>query len=303
MSRTAISLGNTKESALYFDHVVPLFLTYDIALEEEFDVWKATDTSTAFSLFSDKRNKFLKLLPDELHEGTPAFDKFLELNMQNLRTIGVGGDVSDHHDKDTYMRDVIRDNLDRLNMNVNNFLKEVPMSGAALTTSEIAVSGDVSDGDEIAVTLSGLGLVDTSKLSIEHLIEFRQDTKALAALRQLRVFAQKEYAGKPRSYIEDDLLSRIYHYEQAAKKWNFELANAGLTTLFNSKTAIGTVGGTIAAVMAGSPVIATSAAIVGTVLEIGKVTLSISKKRFEARKALGDNPVSYIVHAQSQLNS
>lgn len=303
MGITAISFGNTKDAALYFDHVIPLFTFLDAAVDGDFYRLMAMKPANMIDAIREKRDQFVRLLPEEVGEGTLGFEKFVELNVENLRPLGLGKDSEDSfgEDEDTLVLDILRKNANVINGNVAHFFANVPMLNAVSTTSDITISTDNSDGAEIAVTLSGLRLVDTGKVPIEHVMEFRQDHAAVAALRQLRVFAQKEYRGKPESYVEDDLHLKIFEYEQTAKKWGFELVDAGLTTLFNSKSAVGTIGGTIAALLAGSPVIASSAAIVGTALEIGKVTLSVSRKRFEAREALGNDPVSYIARARRHL--
>lgn len=292
MKQTAISVANTKEAALYYDQVVPLLLFKDIFDDEPHDFVfsrsKAEIVEFVSGMVKSKFRAYINILPSEFREGTDAFNQYLKLTSDCYNIA---------HNNNDYPEGTLSQHI----IKFINFLNQFPLSNAALITSDSEVSDETVNGDEIAITLSEIGLIDASKVSIEKLVAFRKDESAIASLRQLRVFAQTKYDGKSRSFIEDDLLSRVYQYEQTAKKWDFELVNAGLSTLFSSKTAIATIGGTAAAVLAGSPVIATSAALVGTAFEIGKITLSVTKKHFEARETLGNNPVSYIAKARSQL--
>ena len=112
---------------------------------------------------------------------------------------------------------------------------------------------------------------------------------------------QENYVGKSLEFIEDDLMRRIDDYENEASKWGFEIREAALTNIFGSKSMPMIAGSTLLAALAGSPVVATSAAIAGSIFELGKVAIAVSRKRFERYVALRDSPVSYITTAISEL--
>lgn len=302
MSRSAFTYLGTKEAALYFDEVIPLFLFFDAAFEYDFDELMAFEQPSVFEKVLKKRNSFVKLLPPELSEGTENFEHYVELNSKIIREFGFGSDDFEPKFENRPVSDLFQANKEAINKIIGEFILKTSFSNAAFSTVETAFSShDNSNDGDIAVTLLGLNLVDASSASIEQIVDFREDKHSIAALRQLRLFSQENYSGKSITFIEDDLLHRIYRYDEAAKKWGFETIHAGLATLFNSKTALGTLGGTFAAILAGSPVLAGSAALVGTTLEIGKVGLTITRKKFDGRAALKDNPVSYIATAKEQL--
>ena len=110
-----------------------------------------------------------------------------------------------------------------------------------------------------------------AKVSVGQILEFRSDTESMAKLRRLRLFASSNYEGKSRTFVEDDLLLRIADYEHEANKWGFEVREAALTNLFHSKTLLGAAGGSLAAVLAGSPAAALTAATAGVLFEWGKM--------------------------------
>lgn len=64
------------------------------------------------------------------------------------------------------------------------------------------------------VSLIGLSLIDTDEASWDQIIEFRKDKKSQMALRRLRIFFDKEYAGKSRHFIENDILMRLEAYNK-----------------------------------------------------------------------------------------
>jgi hypothetical protein len=302
MSKSAFTYLGTKEAALYFDEVIPLFLLYDAAFEYDFDELMAFERPSVIERVLKKRNSFVKLLPPELSEGTRNFEHYVELNSKIIREFDFGSDDFEPKFKDRPVTDLFQVNKEAINKAIGEFILKTSFPNAAFSTVETALSSQDSHSDsDIAVTLLGLNLVDASSASIEQIIDFREDRHSMAALRQLRLFSEENYSGKSIAFIEDDLLHRLYGYDEAAKKWGFETIHAGLATLFNSKTALGTLGGTFAAVLAGSPVLASSAALVGTSLEIGKISLAVTRKKFDGRAALKDNPVSYIATAKELL--
>jgi len=302
VAKTSICLGGTKDCALYFDHVVPVLLFVDLVLEHNFDDIISLEIENAIAALSDTRNQFVKLFPPELVEGSDGFEKFVEFSIGCMKVLGFGDD-SQLYDTDVSLREVIAQKQVLLNAEIRRFLSANRIANAHYSSTVLSVSTAEGDAVDVAMTLSGLNLIDTDRLAIDQIVEFRNDRASMAELRRLRLFFEDEYVGKSRSYIEDDLLQRIENYDAVRKKWGFELRHSALSTLFESKTAAATIGGAGAALLAGAPVIAASAATIGTILEIGKIGLSISKKRFEARDALGNNPVSYLAHAKEHFGS
>jgi hypothetical protein len=165
------------------------------------------------------------------------------------------------------------------------------------------ISIDDPSGEEVAVTLATLDLVDTTCASWEQITEFRRDPVSRTKLRRLRVFAADSYAGKSRAYVEDDLLRRLDDYDETVRRWGFETRHAVLTTLLNSKSLLAVAGVSLLSVLFGAPTLAGAGALAGAAVEIGRVSVEVSRRRFALRSALRDNPVSYIADAKERLSS
>jgi len=77
----------------------------------------------------------------------------------------------------------------------------------------------------------------------------------------------------------------------------FETMHAALTMLFTSKAIGSALAGSLLSVLFGIPAVAVLSAVVGTSIEIGKIVLEVSRRKFALRNALQDNPISYVVAA------
>jgi hypothetical protein len=100
-----------------------------------------------------------------------------------------------------------------------------------------------TSSDDVAVMISSLKLIDTRSVTMEQLLEIRQDAEAMEKLRRFRLFVYQNYQGKSKDYIEDDIQTRIADYDQAVKKWGFTTASGAITTLLNSSLIAGGVAG------------------------------------------------------------
>lgn len=292
MKKTAISYGGTKEAALYFENVIPIFLFLDIVLEVEFKELMSLPQSSAMKLLIEKRMPFDNLLPNSMRIGGKDFDSYHDLNSDLLKVLGIGDGNENNLSSKTPMSEIINSNSVAVNSRVEKFLNLVNLGDVAHVTDENFVS---AKGDtDIGVILSGLKLVDADAIPIEKLVEFRLDKNSVASLRALRLFCMTNYNGKSKAFIEDDLMHRIDEYENVAKKWKFQTMECGFTTLFTSKSLAGSFGGATISAISGMPIAASLTAVAGAVWEIGKVSLAISSKAFEGRAALKSNPVSYV---------
>jgi hypothetical protein len=164
----------------------------------------------------------------------------------------------------------------------------------------LIVEEDVEQSD-VTMTVASLQLIHADNLSWQQILEFRRDSEARDKLRRLRLFAYDNYSGKPKQYIEDDILQRISDYEDAVKKWGFETKAGLLNMLLNSKMLAAGLTGSLISTLFHAPITALVTAGGGIGIEIGHVALELSKQRFAMRQMMVDNPVSYISWAKSKL--
>jgi hypothetical protein len=182
---------------------------------------------------------------------------------------------------------------------LNDFhLKSLPVVCAGAT-----MTNDDRDGADIAITITSLELVDAARCSWEQILEFRRDTEARDKLRRLRLFACDNYSGKTKDYIGDDILKRIADYQETVRRWGFETKYSALSMLLTSKLLAGSLTGSLVSVLFDAPVAAIASAAGGAGLEIGRIALELSKRKFALRTMLADNPVSYISYANRLLNN
>lgn len=154
-----------------------------------------------------------------------------------------------------------------------------------------------------SLILSGIKLVDTSKLSWKHILELRKDEDTVKKMRKIRTFIFQNYQGKPIEFIKDDLQNRIDNYNEAAKKWGLETKDSVLKIIFSSSEAVALTAATIASIFLGLPMAIPIATAVGSSFSIGKIGLEIRKQRRDLYQFRNDSPITYLIDLQSKIPS
>lgn len=301
VSKTVFTVGGSKEASLYFDDVIPLMLIVDAADEYGWDEISTTSKQLDMAKLMEIRFLFDRLFPKEIQKGSDNFKSWLDVNKSILDALLEAA----RRPKTSKMplAEVFGRCVPGFKDEIIRFVDELGIEDAAYSSALSFVSKSNSMTDDIGMTISNLNLIDISKVTLEQILEFREDLESKAKLRRLRLFAYKNYTGKSKSYIEDDLLLRIDEYEHEAKKWGFETKEAAITTLFNSKVIMGTLCGSLIAALTGSPITSLSTLAIGALVEFGRIQLVVSRCKFKARSVLRTNPVSYIKEANKALNT
>ena len=302
MGKTVYTLGGSKEASLYFDNVVPLGLIFDAVEEYGWDEFlSAAGPNEVLPKLVDIRSLYDFLMPPQVKKDSPHFESWIEVNTKTLKAMRDAEKELYSGKANVPLADIFAASLPQVKDGIVNLVNLLDISDAAFSSELDFASSSDDPNDDIGISLCDLKLINTSNTSLEHIIEFRDDKDSMSKLRRLRLFAYQNYSGKSRSYIEDDLLLRIDEYDKEAKKWGFNTRLAAFTTLLNSKVLLGAMGGSIFAALAGSPVTSVSAIAIGSIVELGRVQLAITREKFTAREALRENPVSYIKMAKSEL--
>jgi hypothetical protein len=291
---TALTFGDSKESYLYFDSVVPLLLIIDAAVEYGPDMFSEHSPDIDMHRFMQIRERFDVLMHPDIRKGGRYFDDWVDLASDVTKCL-----MSAEAEKTKPVNELIRTEvLPQMSRRFCGFVAKAFPDHAIYTSSATLVSEGVSPIGTLAVAASNLELIDVSNIALEKLIEFRNDKSSKSKLRRLRLFACENYSGKPVSFIEDDLMSRLDDYKDVARKWDFETTTSCLTTLLSSKVLLGTVGAALVTTVAGLPLASLGAAALGLSIELGNVSLSIAKTRFAAQEALASHPMSYLEAAR-----
>lgn len=276
---TVISCGTFKESALFFDSVVPLLF------HEEIPAGKI------------EGNKYLIDLPEEIipprlvSKGEYFVDALQNLNLGTLLLPRMSKE--EHPDTSKASQEL----CDYFLWFCSEFdLREAPIICGAPSDNETRAI------ELVSVALNNVKIINTSELSWDQIFDFRRDDKAVQKLRRFRVFAHDRYEGKSLAYVEDDLSTILDDYEQTLQKHGFQTRNGILTTLINSKMAAGFVGGSFISTLAGKPELAMASLAIGAVVEIGKASLEISRRSHELASLQRNQPISFISYAKTKLN-
>jgi hypothetical protein len=314
--RIAVSLADTKQAALYFDYVVPIFLVLDVAVEvgTENLVGLEERNYHASKLFRETRDKILRFVPPSLLE-FDNFDRWGEINgvfygeLDDLRSYLPDLNALPISALSNYVsvEPEARRRMHQLNKKLKKFLRHLRIvdpvfaGGRTLFAEQTEPTADKTY--DAFVKISGLQLIDTDSVTFDEIDEFRKDKEAIRKLRRLRLFAATNYDGKSVNYIEDDLLQRIDDYKAEVRRWSFKTKTAAAAMLFQSKLLAGGIGCSLVGALLDKPLISVASAAIGTIAEFGNVAVEVARMNFVASEALGDNPVSYIIDARKTLGT
>ena len=289
-NNTAIVIGNTKEALLYFDHIIPVNLGVE---------WiKSQPESVSLPPRLGEQ-----ILPPRLRKDPQFLESLVAVNEATTNILlkaviakfGLPPKIEGLSDSEY-------ESIEEIGANafyglLDDFhLKELPVDCSINVVSE-----EGEDQSDISVTLLSLHLVDAESCPWEQILEFRRDIEARDKLRRLRLFAYDNYRNKSKGYIEDDILRRMADYEEAVKLWGFETRHSALNMLLTSKMLAGALTGSFLSSLFGAPATVIIAAGTAVAIELGRITLEVGKRRFEFRKLMAENPVSYISRAKAEL--
>lgn len=303
----ALTYGQTKDAALYFDAVIPLTSSIDwmndirsgrssgISKENHWAPWPFDIYGAILpkSLANDK--DFLKRLQD-LNEN--SFSYFLSIFKKFILEKDIPFETGTIEDFEALPLDV---SLEKMETGIDALIRDFKLNDGNHFILNPEVSQGTADQDDVSITLARLNIIDTSQTSWEQIAEFRKDAASIAKLRRLRIFVSSSYEGRDASYIRDDLETRIYDYEEEVKRWGFETKDSALSLLFESKSLKMVGAASFVAILYGAPIAAILGASGGAAIEVGKIALEVARKKVAMRKSLGGNPVSYLAEARKKL--
>ncbi len=152
-----------------------------------------------------------------------------------------------------------------------------------------------AEGEEESAVLSiaGIQVPDVANLDWDLILEFRKEPQARMRLRRLRVFAAKEYSGKSRAFIEDDLCVRKEEYDQTLKAWGIRTVLGVLSTALSVESALklgiaNAVG--LLCGLSGPAALATSLAV-----PCSHFAVELAKARLERQNEVDKFPLAYVM--------
>jgi hypothetical protein len=299
-TNNVICFAGLKHAALFFDRVLPISfkqLRGGFNKETEFlipepipmfafsHVVFGTDQPTGMF----KRFSHLSSFMDQWEEFIKTIDPFRLTTAKS----SVDDDYSDV--QDLYLQNVLLGDGRSIRQVFQSFAKNLGVDFAS-----VLLDNSTSDNgfEYPSMTLLNLPMIDAENAEWEQIIELRKNTKAKSKLRRLRLFLHNNYSGKPLSYVEDDLLSRIEEYDTTRRALGFNATISSLGILLDSKSLQIAGAGGLAAMLFGGPIAGLSTAVV---IEIGKFSLELARHRHKIREFENGHQLAYLVDARSKF--
>lgn len=299
--KTAVSFVNAKETALYFDYVIPLNLGMDVAW---FMALRNREPDLA-EMFPAQLGS--ELLPPE-YRGDQRFGKQLvkvncamfdaTLDLVKLRS-ELPPDVAFPSRNLLDERATSKVHEDALHK-INELMGNYDLHSFAVDVPEIFLHDDPV-GQDASVALTSMQLVDIKGAPWDHILEFRRSPEAVSKLRRLRLFVYENYQGKDSEYVKDDILQRVWDYEQTIAEWGFETRRGVVAALLSSPFVRGAVAGSFVSSLLGQPLAAILSAAGGIALEVGSIVLELKRRSFELQGIVRENPIVFISDAKHAL--
>jgi len=301
--KTIIAFDSFKLAAAYFDRFIPFPWT-KVSLVEMFEVrdYLLSHTRTEKDAESAWRGTGI---PQEL---APYFHVVMHFSNIEFLSITLKKDQKDcvqmHYDS---LPSAARKTFDSLlgdpRHMINSEYKWPDIFGAATEYHSrpflyqveyfgSKASQNITNEDDPLIQIASLPILEPDDLKWDTIQALRNDKVSQVKLRRLRAFFFENYAGKPKSFIEDDLLTRIDDHQSAAKDWGLSTLQTTLS-LGGTKGLMTSTSAGLVAVLAGQSV--PIAAAIGASAVLGSTTVSIltSRKRFKLKQA--KDPVAYIM--------
>ena len=281
-SNVVVDLGSTKQAAIFFDHLVPLDGVEGVSGVGCILAGSKTpvDVQKAQTIIS-------QLLPPDFGTDQQITD------FASVAAIGVSAiQAAIGFYNCAEMAQTAKEYGAKLEApaGLMRYIGKVPVTvNSSIVDAE---ARDASQAEHAILSIADIQIPDTKQLSWDAIMELRKDIEARKRLRRLRVFAEKEYAGKPRAFIEDDLAVRIDDYEQTLKSWGIETILGALTTCLTLETTLPTGIASLVAVLSGLPGLEAFAA--SLAIPCGRFAVELGKIRLARHNAIREYPLAYM---------
>jgi hypothetical protein len=286
---TVLCIANPKPCALFYKGVIPSLASPDMVsfINEGLKI----DDESARKRLTQMYNSFL---PDKLLK-----KRDFETDLARVSVAILGVVVRDLRHKTERAASETQEDTEVVRV-ISAFLHKYRLLNIQLDVPKEMISNDCDAASEFCVTLARGNLIKAEAVSWERIFELRRDKTAKEKLRRFRLFADANYRGKSRAYVQDDISRRVDEYESIVKQWGFETAEGALNILASSKTLAGTGAGDSLRLGWGSSDGRFSGSR-GVAIELGRIGIYLGKQRFSLRKMLKENPVFYLSCAKKQL--
>jgi hypothetical protein len=180
-------------------------------------------------------------------------------------------------------------------------VKDFKLSDMPVDCSGFRLVDSIEIPDTNALTIHKIPMVNTEEIGFSQIMEFRRDSETMKKMRNFRLFAYEQYAGKDKAFVEDDIQRRYEDYLEAVRVSGFVTTTKMLTSLISSKLLMGSLATSAASLLLGNTQLAIGAFSSGAILEIGKLSFEFALQKQAIATICRDNPISYIAEATDKL--
>ncbi len=323
---TVVAYSKTKEASLYFSHVVPIpSFVIEKSLFHAMKLYRCgADYQASVTLMLDAEmptceSHWAKLLPPHL-SSNPKFFKLLNrvsmwdgLNSFYHSMLALNGPSEDFDECKTQLIEMVKK---LMGVNLLHDLALDRTYDALMTRYDLemlpAIVPDewtkMDDGSMIKtgssdfrLTLLNVNLIDTTTASWSQIFSFREDIESQTRLQRLQRFFSKNYVGKSRSFIEDDLQTRLDDHAAVVRKHGFDTKMAKLEAVVSSKWLQGSLTGAGLAAICGHNEAALISGFTGILFEVGSTGVKLARRKFEFMEHIAQHPLGYIIAAHESL--
>ncbi len=151
----------------------------------------------------------------------------------------------------------------------------------------------------VIAALESLEWIDETHLTWEQVAEVRKDTQSVLALKRMLHWLDSQMAGKPVSFVADEIQLRLTEYENATRKHGIKLVKGAFGTFLDVKlwnSLLGTI--------VGGKIDPNHGALIGFLAGVAlqgcRVVFETLNLHLESKAKLDENPVAYIHHLKNR---
>jgi len=151
----------------------------------------------------------------------------------------------------------------------------------------------------VIAALESLEWIDEAQLNWEQVAEVRKDKESVIALKRMLHWLDSQMAGKPVSFVADEIQLRLSEYENATNKHGIKLARGAFGTFLDVKlwnSLLGTI--------VGGKIEPNQGALIGFLAGIAlqgcRVVFETLNLHLESKTKLDENPIAYVHHVKSK---
>ena len=297
--RAVVCFRELKEAALLFDRVLPVALkrVQGTGTDIIFDFPDRVPSRALLSLVYDDPKLTVQKLPPELWkilDGWELFYKNVAPYGKSCKLSSIANDYQDLYE--SYLSNASLNGSDLIRSHFKKYALSLGIKDADILLPSV-IESNFSDEQDPVLTLTGIELINASTASWEQIIEVRSDVKARLKLQRLRAFLTKNYLGKTRAYIEDDLARALADYDQARRKHGFDTVVSSISVLLDSSNIQAAISAGIGTALFGGPWVGLSSAIA---VEVGRVAIEISKRRRAVIDWRASHELAYIIELRPE---